>query len=154
MKSLPKPPHSYRADPAVPEFPDTGVVLFVDGTCALCSVWARFVSRYDRHERFRLAAVQSPLGRAMLGHYGLDPDDPDSWLCVHDGHAYEGFDAIAKALSQMSGWPRFFAPLFTLGPRGLRRWVYARIARNRYSVLGRTDMCALPDARLRARLIG
>ena len=27
------------------------------------------------------------------------------------------------------------------------------IARNRYRVLGRTDMCAVPDARLRARLM-
>jgi predicted DCC family thiol-disulfide oxidoreductase YuxK len=38
-------------------------------------------------------------------------------------------------------------------PRVLQDWVYRRIARNRYTVLGRTKMCALPDPELRSRLI-
>ena len=41
-----------------------------------------------------------------------------------------------------------------LPPRPVRDWLYLRMARNRYALLGRTDLCALPDRELRARLIG
>ncbi|MGF1553218.1 MAG: thiol-disulfide oxidoreductase DCC family protein [Paracoccaceae bacterium] len=150
----PRPPDSYRDDPDVPAFPDDGPVLFVDSDCTLCSVWARIVARHDRARRFRLCAVQSPLGRAVMLHYGLDPDDPDSWLCLHEGRAYEGMDAVAAAGRLLSGWPRLVCPLAVLPPPPLRRRLYARVARNRYAVLGRTEICALPDPALRARLIG
>ena len=46
----------------------------------------------------------------------------------------------------------FLIPMRLLhGPA--RRWLYARIARNRYRIFGHADMCAVPDPRLRARLI-
>ena len=57
--------YSYRADPAVPDFPDDRPIIVFDGYCALCSGWARFVLRHDRRERYRLLAAQSPLGRAL-----------------------------------------------------------------------------------------
>lgn len=154
MTPIERPRHAYRADPAVPAFPDEGPVLFVDGDCTLCSVWARFVARHDPLGRFRLCAVQTPLGRAVMGHFGLDPDDPASWLCLHEGYGYEGMEGIAVATRQMGGWPRLIAPLVMAPPAGLRRWLYARMARNRYRLLGRTDLCALPDEALRRRLIG
>ena len=148
------PPYSYRDDPSVPEFPDDGPVLFVDGDCTLCSVWARFVARHDRAGRFRLCAVQTPLGRAVMTHFGLDPDDPESWLCLHEGRATEGMEGIATACRLLGGWVRGVAVLVMLPPAPVRNWLYRRIARNRYRVLGRTDLCALPDEALRARLIG
>ncbi len=120
----------------------------------LCTVWVRFAVRHDRDGIFRFCPVQSPLGRAVLTHHGLDPADPQSWLCLHEGRAYAGMTAIAVALRLMAGWPRLLAPLLMLPPASLRRWLYARIARNRYRLLGRTDLCAVPDAALKARMIG
>jgi predicted DCC family thiol-disulfide oxidoreductase YuxK len=38
-------------------------------------------------------------------------------------------------------------------PRPLRDWTYQRIALNRYRILGRTRMCAIPDPELRSRLV-
>jgi predicted DCC family thiol-disulfide oxidoreductase YuxK len=146
-------PWSYRDDPAVPDFPDAGPVLFVDGECTLCSIWARIVARADRREEFRLAPVQRPLGRAMLVHYGLDPDDPESWLCLIDGRATSGIEGIAATFRRFGGPWRIGAWLMMLPPKGMRDWLYRRIARNRYALLGRTEMCALPDPRLRARIL-
>jgi predicted DCC family thiol-disulfide oxidoreductase YuxK len=39
-------------------------------------------------------------------------------------------------------------------PPPVGRWLYRRIARNRYAMFGRGDLCALPAPSLRARLIG
>jgi predicted DCC family thiol-disulfide oxidoreductase YuxK len=44
--------YSYRSDPAVPNFPDDRPIIIFDGYCALCSGWAQFVLRHDRHGRF------------------------------------------------------------------------------------------------------
>ena len=145
---------SYRTDAAVPEFDDTGPVVFVDGTCAFCSRSVRLIARLDKAEEFRICAMQSPLGRAVVGHYGLDPDDPDSWLYLVDGHARTSLDAVVAVARRLGGWARvLMAPLGWL-PRMVRDWLYRRVARNRYRLMGRTDMCAIPDPAFRARLIG
>lgn len=146
--------YSYRDDPAVPEFPDEGPVFFVDGDCALCSRWAREIARLDHAGTARICPVQSPTGRAVLVHYGLDPDDPVSWLYLEDGRAYGSMAGIAAAGRRLGGWLGWVAPLLVLPPRRVQDWLYARIARNRYRLLGRTDLCALPDPGIRSRLIG
>jgi predicted DCC family thiol-disulfide oxidoreductase YuxK len=144
---------SYRGDPSVPAFDDGGPVLFMDGTCALCSRTARIIAKLDKRQDFRICPVQSPLGQAILGHYGLDAADPDSWLYLEDGRAYTSMEAVIRAGLRLGGWGRSVAVLRLL-PRPLRDWLYRRIARNRYRLFGHTDICALPDPALRRRLIG
>lgn len=154
MKSAARQPYAYRTDPDVPDFPDDGPVLFVDGDCTLCSIWARIVARADRQGAFKLCAVQTPLGRAMLVHFGLDPYDPESWLCLVDGRAHTGIEGISVACRRLGGWLGPVGWLVMLPPPRVRDWLYLRMARNRYRLLGRTDLCALPDEALRSRLIG
>lgn len=149
-----RPAFSYRTDPAVPDFDDTGPVVFVDGTCAFCSRGARTIARLDTAEEFRICAVQSPLGRAVLTHYGLDPDDPDSWLYLVDGRARTSLDALVAVARRLGGWTGLMLTPLGWLPRRLQDWLYRRVARNRYRLMGRTDMCAMPDPAFRARLIG
>ncbi|MEO0361239.1 MAG: DUF393 domain-containing protein [Pseudomonadota bacterium] len=154
---MPKPKqraaYSYRDDPDVPAFDDAGPVTFMDGDCALCTFGARLVARFDREEAFRICPVQSPTGRAVMRHYGLDPDDPDTWLYLEDGVARTSLDAMIRAGRRVGGIGWLLQPLRLL-PRAAQDWLYLRIARNRYAMFGRTEMCAVPDPRLRARLIG
>lgn len=147
-------PYAYRDDPAVPDFPDDAPVLFIDGNCALCSRWARIIARRDRTGLLKLCPVQTPLGRAVLAHFGLDPDDPASWLFLENGLGLGSMEGVSAAARHLGGWPRWLAPLLMLPPRLMRDWLYRRIARNRYAVFGKADLCALPDPVLRAKLIG
>lgn len=147
-------PYSYRNDVDVPDFPDTGPVLFVDGQCALCSRWARIITSRDRNDTMRLCPVQTPLGRAILIHFGLDADDPSSWLFLEDGKAFYSIEGVAAAARHLRGWPRWLAPLLMVPPKPVRDWLYRRVALNRYTVFGRSDLCALPDPKLQAKLIG
>src|SRR4051794_34423727 len=94
-----RPPYSYRDDPAVPAFDDAGPLALVDGDCALCSRMARWICRLDRKGEFHIAPVQGKLGRALAAHYGLDADDPTTWLYLEDGRAYGSLDAAIRA-----GW--------------------------------------------------
>lgn len=144
--------YSYRNDPAVPKFEDDGPVAFMDGDCALCAKGARIICKLDRRKEFKICPTQSGLGNAVLVHYGLDPSDPDSWLYLADGQAHTSIDAMIRVGRRLGGAGQIMRVLSIL-PRFLQDWVYRRIARNRYRVLGRTKMCALPDPELRSRLI-
>jgi len=146
-------PWSYRRDPAVPAFDDSGPVAFMDGECVLCTAGARLIARFDRTGAFHICPAQSPTGRAVLRHYGLEPDDPDSWLYLADGRAHTSLDGIIRAGARIGGPGWLLQPLRLL-PRAAQDWLYRRIARNRYRLFGRTSMCSVPDPRLRARLIG
>jgi predicted DCC family thiol-disulfide oxidoreductase YuxK len=144
--------HSYRQDPTVPEFDDGFPIVFMDGDCVLCTVTARLIIRFDRAGEFRICPVQTVTGRAVLNHYGLDPDVPESWLYLVDGKAYESLDAMIRAGARLGGVGWLLQPLRLL-PRPVQDWLYRRIARNRIRFFGRTDMCALPDPALRSRLM-
>ena len=76
----PRPPYSYRNDPAVPGFDDGGPIAIMDGDCALCASGARVIARLDRERVFRIGRTQSATGAALVRHYGLEPEDPETWL--------------------------------------------------------------------------
>lgn len=153
---MPKPLHaatfSHRIDPAVPGFPDEGAVVFVDATCGACSRLARVIARLDRRAEFRICPAGSPLGRRVLLHYGVDPDDPESWLYLEAGRPFTGMSAVIQAGRRLGGWARCVTVLAAL-PRPLQDWLYRRIARNRYRIAGRADLCAVADPAVIRRLI-
>lgn len=145
-------PYSWLKDPSVPDFDPTPILVVMDGDCALCSAAARRIARLDRHNQVRITTSQSDLGRSLLAHFGLDPDDPETWLLLSEGNAYGSLDAIIRLFPRLSP---LYSPLRMLNllPIRIQDWLYARIARNRYALWGRGNMCALPDPELRQRLI-
>lgn len=145
-------PFSFRNDPAVPDFDDSQPVAVMDAECAVCSWGARMIHRLDRSGRVRICPIQSPLGSALLRHYGLAPEDPSTWLFIDDGVPHRDFEAVLHAGRRFGGWARLTGVLRIL-PRPLRDWLYRRLARNRYAVFGRADMCLIPDAAFQNRLL-
>ena len=148
-----KQPFSFRDDPRVARFDDVRLLAVMDGQCALCSAAARRIARWDRADQVRIAPAASDLGAGLLAHYGLDPADPQSWLVIEDGVAYGGLEAMVRLGRRLSPLFRLATPLTWL-PLGVQDWLYARVARNRYALFGRSDLCALPDPALRRRLVG
>ena len=143
--------YSYRDDPAVPYFDDGGPVAIMDGECVLCATGARAIASFDRERCFRIGRTQSALGAALVRHYGLEPDDPETWLYLEEGRAWSGMEAIIRIGARL-GEPGRLLGFMLPFPLSAREWLYRRIANNRYR-FGRTDMCDLPDPELRARLL-
>jgi predicted DCC family thiol-disulfide oxidoreductase YuxK len=152
MRAISPKAYSYREDSGVPGFDDRGPIVFMDGECALCSGAARVIARLDKRGEFRICPIQSGLGQAILQHYGLDYENPESWVYLADGHAFASLDAVIEAGARLGG-PGQLLLAFVVLPRPVRDWLYRRIARNRYAIFGRTQMCAIPDAALKQRLI-
>ena len=137
--------HSYRRDPAVPDFSDDHPIVIFDGYCALCSGFAQFVLKHDIAGRFRLLTAQSALGHALYVHYGLDPRDYETNILIADGRAYFKSEGL--------GLPWSLAGAFRLLPMAVRDCLYAFIARNRLRIFGKRTTCYVPNTRERGRFI-
>jgi predicted DCC family thiol-disulfide oxidoreductase YuxK len=141
---------SYRQDPTVPGFPDDRPIIIFDGHCVLCSGWANFVLRHDHLGKYRLLAAQSPLGRALYLHWGLDPVNYQTNILLGDGIAWfksEGSIRMAEGL----GFPWSLAATFRVMPLSLRDWLYGLVAKNRFRLFGRREICYLPPVEFRDR---
>ena len=144
--------YSHRTDPAVPEFDDVGLRTVMDAQCALCAQGARWIARNDTAKVFRIIPLQSDLGRALMIHYGMDPEDPTSWLFLDNGQPETSAQAVFAVAQKLGGlWG--FLSVFNWLPKTLTDWMYRLVARNRYRWFGRGDMCALPDPAVQERLM-
>lgn len=124
----------------------------IDGECALCGAAARWIDRLDRAGHVRIMALQSPRGQAVLRHFDVDAEDPETWLFLAGGRVYTGLDGVAALGRACGGVGRLLQAVMLL-PAPLRRGLYRVIARNRYRIFGRADICAGASASLRARMV-
>ncbi|MEL6533158.1 MAG: DCC1-like thiol-disulfide oxidoreductase family protein [Pseudomonadota bacterium] len=127
-------------------------LALIDGSCALCGWAARWIDRLDRSGRVRIMPIQSATGQAVLRHFGEDPEDPETWLFVENGRAASGLEAVAALGRACGGVGRILQTVMIL-PAPLRRGLYRLVARNRYRMFGRRDICEMAPASLRARLV-
>ena len=127
------------------------VILF-DGECNLCDWSVRFVVRHDPRARFRLAALQSPVGRRLLAERGGDPRGIDSVVLIEGERWYARSEAALRIARGLAGPWRLLSAL-RIVPRPLRDWAYDAVARNRFRWFGRRDACLLPTPALRERFL-
>jgi predicted DCC family thiol-disulfide oxidoreductase YuxK len=121
-------------------------IVLIDGVCVLCSRSYRFIRTRDRDRRFRFLAIQQPEGRSIALRYGIDPDQPATFILVEDDVAHVRSDAALRILGQLPHWR--WTRVLRIVPLGLRNRVYDLIARNRYRWFGRLDACMLPNSEL------
>lgn len=131
-----------------PGWPEN-LILF-DGVCVFCSRWVRAVMARDGG-RHRFVSIQSPFGSAMAEAFGVDPLNPETNAVVRGGIVWFKSDAVLKVLSSLPGW-RWTRALMAM-PRPMRDSVYDLIARNRYALFGRTELCFAPSPADRARFL-
>jgi len=135
-----------RHDPATA----TVDLVLYDGVCALCNGLVRFLVARDRERRFRYAALQSDLARAVLAPYGADPSELSNMFVLLD---YGGPDqrclrrsraALATFRRLGGGWA-FLARVLSVLPTFLLDAGYRLVAWTRYRTFGRYESCPLPS---------
>jgi predicted DCC family thiol-disulfide oxidoreductase YuxK len=134
--------------------PETGPVVFFDGECALCNGFVKFLVARDRGGLLHYA----PLGGSTFepvkrSHPRLAKIDS---LIFHDPRQRDRYhvesSAALLALKTLGGLWRLAAILLVVPPP-IRNLVYRFIARNRYRLWGRVDVCDLPSPDVAKRLL-
>lgn len=132
-------------------------LLLFDGVCGLCDRLVQFVLRHDRVDRFRFAALQSPLAGNLLRGYDRDATDLDTVYVIADygepaAKLLSKGRAVLFVLAQLGGLWRLASVLRVL-PRPLLDFGYDQIARRRYRWFGRYDACPVPTPATRAKFL-
>ncbi len=128
-----------------------GPVLLFDGVCNVCNASVNLVLDHTRD--VRVGALQSPEGRALLVHAGLDAAYADS-LVFFDGRGavHTRSDAALAVVVHFDGPWRLLRGLRAV-PRPLRDAAYDLIARNRVRWFGQRESCRIPTPEIRARFL-
>jgi len=125
-------------------------ILLYDGVCVLCSRTVMFVLKHERDASIRFVAIQSEEGAALASAHGVDPQEPDTFLFVEDGRAYRKSSGVIALFAYLRP-PWSLARALRFCPPPVRDWLYDRVARNRYRLFGKRDVCMAPTPELRAR---
>ena len=123
------------------------MVIIFDTDCVLCSGWVGLILRHERAAEARFVSAWSDEGAALATRHGLSPADLDLTFLVitSDGQPLIKSDAGLAILATLRA-PWCWGRALRIVPRGLRDWVYDRVARDRYRWFGRRDQCFLPPA--------
>lgn len=127
------------------------LVLF-DGVCNLCNRNMLFLIRNDSRQKLKFCSVQSPAGQKILAWLGLPLDTHESMLFLDGDKVYEKSDAVLHIAAYLSWYLRWIYVAKIL-PRFLRDNLYLWVARNRYKLMGRSTVCAMPSPELLNRFI-
>jgi predicted DCC family thiol-disulfide oxidoreductase YuxK len=88
--------------------------------------------------------MQSDAGKALLVEYGIDPDDPATFLVLDQGRRFTESDAAIHVIAAL-GIPWRIINVTRIVPRRWRDALYRLLARNRYRWFGRRSACYLPQ---------
>jgi len=140
---------------AVPS-PGHTLVLY-DGVCGLCNRLVAFLLRHDKRDGFRFASLQSELGQTLLRSHGLNTADLDSVVVIKDLYApneqvFTRSAAILTCLNGLGGAWRAAAAA-KIVPLGIREASYKLIARHRYQIFGKHEVCPMPKPQDRVKFL-
>jgi predicted DCC family thiol-disulfide oxidoreductase YuxK len=133
-------------------------ILLYDGVCGLCNRLVQFILRRDHNAVFRFASLQSAFAATILARHSASPCDLDTVYVaanheLPDEYILTRSDAVIFVLKQLPGACRPAAFVLQAVPKFLRDAAYNVVARNRYAIFGRSEVCPVPRDQDRARFL-
>ena len=129
--------------------PGKAILLF-DGHCHLCHGWVRFVLERKKGDNFDFEPLQSDKGKALLQAHGLDAQWLNSLVLIDGERVLLRSDGALGVFDRLGGGWRLLAAVARVFPLWLRDWVYNGVAKVRYRIFGRSEVCLLPTRSKRA----
>ena len=128
-------------------------IFLYDGVCLLCDGAVQFTLAHEKSPSIIFIAIQSELGRELAVKYGQNPDDPESFLFIENGIAFEQSDGAIALAAHLEGVLALLLSMCRFIPRPLRDFAYRMVARNRYKIFGKRPSCIIPEEKSRHRFI-
>ena len=118
------------------------IILF-DGVCNFCNFWVNFIIYRDKNDTYQFAAMQSDSGQNLLKEFKLNTDDFDSFVLIVNDKQYTKSTAALMISKNLKSIVKLLYPLIIL-PEAFRDFFYNLIAKNRYKLFGKRDVCRIP----------
>lgn len=118
----------------------------------MCNSSVQFVLKRDKEGIFKFASLQSDFGQGELRKYGLPVDDYNSFVLVEGDKVFTRSTAALRVARHLNGlWKILYG--FMIIPAPIRDFVYGVIARNRYRMFGKREVCMIPQPEWKSRFL-
>lgn len=128
------------------------MIVVFDAQCLLCNGWVHFLLKHDHRGVFQFASIQGETGRALLDKAGLSVAGLQTLLLVDGARSWQHTSATFRVLHGL-GWPWRAAWVGWVVPSPVRDAAYRWVARNRYWLFGRSQVCLMPPPDFKARFL-
>lgn len=130
-----------------------GHIILFDGVCNLCNWSVRFVIKRDFKRKFRFAALQSDIGRAMVKDIKELPPGSSTIIYLKGDSQYIKSTAVLHILKEIGGfWQMLYIGIII--PKPIRDFFYNLIAKYRYRIFGKRKDCIIPGPEIKDRFYG
>tara|TARA_A100000164_G_C21911889_1_gene776051 strand:- start:1036 stop:1452 length:417 start_codon:yes stop_codon:yes gene_type:complete len=124
-------------------YADNKIIVLFDGICNMC-VWSvRFIINRDINDKFRLASIQSEVGKKIISDKKIDILKNDSIIVIDNDVIRYRSSAVLFILRHLRTLLKIFL-IFYIIPAPLRDLKYRIIAKIRYFFFGKRKKCVLP----------
>lgn len=131
---------------------DNSKVILFDGVCNFCNYWVNFILDRDTNNLFKFAPLQSVKGMELLLRFNLPQANFDSFILIIDKELFFKSKAVFKIAKELNGWPKIIT-VFSFLPNHLTDFVYDIMAKNRYRLFGKNDVCRIPSAAEKSKFL-
>jgi predicted DCC family thiol-disulfide oxidoreductase YuxK len=143
----------------IPEsMPNGRILIIYDGNCGFCNYSVRWLVRHDKKDALRFAPAGHSACKSILYSHNLFIEATKTIICVmwHEKDKeiiYLRSDAVLKSISCLPApWP-FIANILYIIPHMIRDNIYQLLARHRYLIWKRQDICTLPTPEERSHFL-
>ena len=113
-------------------------LIFFDDVCVLCNCFVKCLIRLDKADKLRFVALNSEYAKS------------NGWLFETDavvaldkeGQSYFAELAVLKICQNITAL-KWFSLLIRIMPKGLQKFSYRLVAKNRYRLFGKYKSCPL-----------
>lgn len=127
-------------------------IVFFDGVCVLCNSSVDALLRADREGRFRVASLQGETAARAQAADPAFPRDLATIVLWDRGALYVRSRAILRVASELP-YPYRALGWFRILPAFLTDLVYRLVARTRYQIFGKREICRVPSPDERQRFL-
>jgi predicted DCC family thiol-disulfide oxidoreductase YuxK len=125
-------------------------ILFFDGVCHLCNSYINFLVRWNSKKVMFFSALQGQKALELLTE--AQRVDLESILYYKNGKVLEKSSAVMESLADTN--PCFgIVKIFYVIPAFIRNAFYDLVAKNRYKLFGKSDLCRIPTAEERKYIL-
>jgi len=127
-------------------------ILLFDGICNLCNGFVQFVLSNEKDSDITFASLQSETGQKLLKDFKVTQKGLESIVFIENGKVYEKSSAVLKITKHLK-MPWNLASGFAIVPQFLSNGIYDLVAKNRYRMFGKKEVCWIPEPKWKNRFI-
>lgn len=117
-------------------------VIFFDGHCVLCNRTVKILIKMDKGRKLKYSSLQGKMFQEVqkLQHI----NSSESVIFWSEGKFYQRTEAVIHILLELGGIYKMLGASLKIFPIFILDFFYNFIARNRYRLFGKKDVCLIP----------